>query len=156
MIKIEYVDIDKLKPYENNPRNIENAIEPVKNSIENFGIKVPFVVDKDYVIITGHTRYQACLELNIKQVPCIIAEDLNEIQAKAFRLADNKVAEFSSWDFDILADELEELDMEMNIFGFVIKDESYIPAESLEINLDSFSDEQFEYECPNCGFRFNE
>ena len=156
MIEIQLVKIENIKPYANNPRNIDSAIEAVKNSIKEFGMKVPIVIDKDNVIITGHTRYAACQELGFKEIPCIKAEDLNEQQVKAFRLADNKVAEMSSWNFDLLEEELSIIDTDMSLFGFEFDaDASITTAENQEINLDDFDDESFEYECPECGFRFN-
>lgn len=148
--------IEDIVPYANNPRNIDGAIEAVKNSIKEFGIKVPLVIDKDNIIVTGHTRYAACQELGIKEIPCIKAEDLTEKQVKAFRLADNKVSEMATWDFDLLEEELELIETDMNMFGFNLNvDDVTITAENSEINIDDFSDEAFEYECPECGFRFN-
>lgn len=117
-MKIEYKKIEDLKPYENNPRFNDDAVEYVANSIKKFGFKVPLVINKDGVIITGHTRYKASLELGLKEVPCVIADDLTEEQQNAFRLADNKVSEKSSWDFELLDEELENLDIDMTEFGF--------------------------------------
>ena len=85
--------IEDLIPYENNPRINDDAVEYVKNSIKEFGFKVPIVIDKNNVIVAGHTRYKACKELGIKEIPCIVADDLTDEQVKAFRLADNKVSE---------------------------------------------------------------
>ena len=77
----------ELFEYENNPRNNESAIEAVANSIKEFGFKVPIVISKNNVIIAGHTRLKASLKLGLKEVPCIVADDLNDEQIKAFRLA---------------------------------------------------------------------
>jgi ParB/RepB/Spo0J family partition protein len=110
--------IDELKPYENNPRFNDDAVEYVANSIKEFGFKVPIVIDKDNVIVAGHTRYKASLELGLNEVPCIIADDLTEEQIKAFRLVDNKVSEKSSWDIELLDEELNQLGLNMNKFGF--------------------------------------
>ena len=85
------IKLDDLKPYDNNPRNNEEAIEPVANSIKTFGFKVPIVVDKNNIIIAGHTRYKAAKKLGLNKVPCVVADDLMDEQVKAFRLADNKV-----------------------------------------------------------------
>ena len=109
-MEIIYKKINELKPYENNPRINDDAVEYVANSIKEFGFKVPIVIDKDNVIVTGHTRYKASLELGLNEVPCIIADDLNKKQIKAFRLADNKVADFSYFDNTKLLEELEDLD----------------------------------------------
>ena len=107
------IDIDKIIPYINNPRNNENAIDKVASSIKEFGFKVPIVIDKDNVIVNGHTRLLASKKLGLKEVPCIIADDLSEAQIKAFRIADNKVSEYASWDEELLKIELEQLE-EMN------------------------------------------
>ena len=115
--------LEELIPYENNPRKNDEAVEYVANSIKEFGFKVPIVIDKNNVIVTGHTRYKASQKLGLKTVPCIIANDLTEEQIKAFRLADNKVAEKADWDLDFLGDELDDiLNYDMSCFGFIDKE----------------------------------
>jgi len=110
--------ITSLKEYDNNPRCNDEAVEAVANSIKEFGFKVPIVVTSNNVIIAGHTRLKASVLLGLKEVPCIIADDLNEQQIKAFRLADNKTAELATWDFSKLEDEISLLDIDMLQFGF--------------------------------------
>lgn len=112
--------IEELKPYENNPRKNEKAIEFVANSIKEFGFKVPLVIEKDGTIVTGHTRYQACKRLGIDEVPCIVADDLTPKQIKAFRIADNKTNDMAEWDDDLLSIELKDIldDIDMTDFGF--------------------------------------
>ncbi len=111
--------LTEIKPYEKNPRRNDQAVQYVKASIEQFGFKVPIVIDAEGVIVAGHTRYKAAKSLKMKTVPCIIADDLNEEQIKAFRLADNKVSEAAEWDFDLLNIEIAEIDtIEMADFGF--------------------------------------
>lgn len=118
-MQIVYRDINTITPYENNPRHNENAVDAVKASIEEFGWKVPLVVDRHGVIIAGHTRYAAARKLHMSELPCIVADDLSEEQIRAFRLADNKVSELAEWDFDKLDQELEEiLNIDMEDFGF--------------------------------------
>jgi DNA modification methylase len=112
------ISTSDLIEYDNNPRNNEEAVQYVANSIKEFGFKVPIVIDSNNVIIAGHTRLKASLSLGIKEVPCIIADDLDDDQIQAFRLADNKTAEFSTWDTDLLEIELKELDIDMMLFGF--------------------------------------
>lgn len=110
-----------LKPYENNPRLNEDAVDLVAASIDEFGFKQPIVVDKDLIIIAGHTRWKAAQKLGLETVPCIQADDLTPAQVKAYRLADNKVAEAAQWDLDALQFELEGLDnmgFDMEPFGF--------------------------------------
>lgn len=123
-INIENVSLPDIRPYENNPRQNDNAVEKVAESIRAFGFKVPLVIDADGVIVTGHTRYKAAKQLGLEKVPCIRATDLTPEQVRAFRLADNKVAEFAQWDFDLLQCEIKELkdelpDMDLSAFGFL-------------------------------------
>lgn len=116
-MKIIYKLINDLTPYENNPRNNKDAIKYVAESIKEFGFKVPIVIDSSNIIVAGHTRLLAAKSLKLKEVPCIIADDLNDKQIKAYRLADNKVSEFSDWDMDLLVKELDDL-TDMDLFGF--------------------------------------
>lgn len=137
------INIDELKPYENNPRHNEAAVGPVANSIKEFGFKVPIIIDKDNVIIAGHTRLKAAKLLGLETVPCVLADDLTEKQAKAFRLADNKVSELAEWNFDDLEKELEELDamdldFEMSDFGF---ESSEIGGGTEQIEEDDFNED---------------
>lgn len=115
--------LDEIRPYENNPRRNDEAVQYVAESIRQFGWKQPIVIDRDGVIIAGHTRYKAAHRLGLKTVPCLIAEDLTPEQVKAYRLADNKVSEISDWDFDALASELDSLEIDMSVFSFSITDE---------------------------------
>lgn len=126
------ISISDLKPYESNPRRNDEAVQYVANSIEEFGFKVPIVVDKDNIIIAGHTRLKAAEQLGLKEVPCIVADDLNDEQIKAFRLADNRTAEIADWDLELLSDELDDIiDFDMSDFGFVF-DEIEEELEAIE------------------------
>lgn len=110
--------ISELKPYEKNPRVNDKAVDYVANSIKEFGFKVPIVIDKDGVIVAGHTRLKAAEKIGLESVPTITADDLTEEQIKAFRIADNKTAEFSEWNFDFLAEEIQDInDIDMTLFG---------------------------------------
>lgn len=119
-MKIIEKKIEDLTPYANNPRNNENAVEPVAASIREFGFKIPIVIDSGGVIVAGHTRLKAAQRLGMKKVPCIVADDLTPEQVKAFRLADNKVSEFATWDDRLDAElaELESMGFDMDGFGF--------------------------------------
>ena len=131
--------IEEIKPYEKNPRKNDEAVECVMNSIKEFGFKVPIVIDKDNVIIAGHTRYKAAKKLKIQEVPCIVADDLTDEQIKAFRLADNKVAEKAEWDFELLSEELDSIvDFNMTDFGFELDfdKEKEINRKDLSDNID--------------------
>lgn len=143
--------IEELREYENNPRHNDGAVEAVAASIREFGFKVPIVIDSDNVIIAGHTRKKAAEKIGLAEVPCIVADDLTPEQVRAFRLADNKVSEFATWDFGKLELELAELsEMDMTAFGFDIPDE--------EVNIDDFFEdaepkekEPKRVQCPHCG-----
>lgn len=122
-MEIVYKKPKELKPYERNPRINDQAVEAVKNSITEFGFKVPIVIDTDNVVVCGHTRLKAAKELHMRQVPCIVADDLSEEQIRAFRLADNKTAELADWDFDMLNEEIESIfEIDMEEFGFELYD----------------------------------
>lgn len=116
-MEIESIRIEDIKPYENNPRLNDSAVEGVKESIKQFGFKIPMVIDKDNVIVCGHTRYKASKQLGLKEIPCIRADDLTDEQIKAFRIADNKVSEVAEWDIDKLSIELEDISLDMSSFG---------------------------------------
>lgn len=132
-MEIQEKKIKELIPYEKNPRKNDAAVEYVANSIKEFGFKVPIVIDKNGVIVCGHTRYKAAQRLKLKTVPCIIADDLNDEQIKAFRLADNKVTEKSEWDFDLLYEELDGIfDIDMEEFDFDLPEEQEMPDEPKE------------------------
>lgn len=108
-----------IKPYSNNPRHNSKAVNAVKDSIIKFGFKVPIVIDKNNIIVCGHTRYRASKDIGLETVPCIIADDLSPEQINAFRLVDNRTSEFADWNFDKLAEELSEIDtIDLSSFGF--------------------------------------
>lgn len=116
--------VKDLKAYENNPRNNDNAVEAVANSIREFGFKVPVIIDGDGVIVAGHTRVRAAEMLGLKTIPCVIADDLTPEQIKAFRIADNKTAELAAWDMEKLEQELQEItNIDMSAFGFTDEQE---------------------------------
>lgn len=159
-MEIKMIKVDDLKPYENNPRLNDDAVEYVAKSIKEFGFKVPMVIDKDNVIVAGHTRYKAAMELGLKEVPCIIADDLTEEQIKAFRLADNKVSEKAVWNYDLLDIELDDIKkLDMEDFGFlktIDDDTTNNITENTEIDLSKYNDDKFEHTCPKCGFKFED
>lgn len=156
-MKLTYKKIEELIPYENNPRKNDNAVDAVAASIKKFGFKVPVILDADNVIVCGHTRYRAAQKIGIKEIPCIMADDLSDEQIRAFRLADNKTAELAEWDFSLLDFELENIDMDMSEFGFEIGTDD---IEDFDYNVDEKTDSEFTekeenyVECPCCGMRF--
>lgn len=161
-MKIIYKKLSEITPYENNPRKNDKAVDAVAASIKEFGFRTPIVIDEDGVIVCGHTRYKAAKKLKIKSVPCVIADDLSEEEVKAYRLADNKTAEKSKWDFTKLYEEIPGLDMDLDQFGFNFaepdepKERAQNIGESEELDLSEFDDESFDNVCPCCGFRFND
>lgn len=157
-MQIQTKQLTELKPYPNNPRKNDHAVDAVAASIREFGFKVPLVIDKDGVIVAGHTRYKAAQKLGLKELPCIVADDLTDDQIKAFRLADNKTAELAEWDIDLLSIELDDIDLDMEQFGFEFAEDEtgpYIGNGAKEYEPEEFGDENFKCECPRCGFKFN-
>lgn len=135
-LKVQYWPIDDVHPYPNNPRNNDEAVEYVANSIREFSFQQPLVVDTDGTIIAGHTRLKAAKRLGMDTVPVVVADNLTPAQVNAYRLADNKVAEAATWDMEALAVELEglEVDFDMTMFDFDI--------ETFEPSFDDVEDEQ--------------
>lgn len=131
--------IESIIPYDKNPRLNDEAVKYVAESIKHFGFKVPIIIGQDNVIIAGHTRIKAAKELGYKTVPCIVADDLTPEQIKAFRLADNKVAEKAEWDFDLLGEELDNImNIDMEAFGFDFEIEE---EEEQEVQEDDYEAE---------------
>lgn len=132
---VKSVKIKDIIPYENNPRKNDEAVAFVAESIKRFGFRVPLVLDKDNVIVCGHTRLKAAKKLSMRSVPCIYADDLSEEQISAFRLADNKVAELAEWDVEKLNIEIEalkQLDVDLSTLGFEVDE----PSELDELTSD--------------------
>ena len=120
-MKVENRKITDIKPYDKNPRDNDGAVEAVARSIREYGFRQPIVVDADSVIIVGHTRWKAAQKLGLAEVPVHVATDLTPAQIKAYRIADNKVAELASWDMELLPIELSELrgmDVDLELLGF--------------------------------------
>ena len=140
-MKIINLKIDVLKPYDKNPRKNKEAVKYVAESIKEFGFKQPIVIDKNNVIVCGHTRLLAAKQLGLKEVPCILADDLTEEQINAYRLVDNKTNEFAEWDNELLKEELFKLpSLNMKLFGFeeeqkeeqIAEEDNYEEPEQLE------------------------
>lgn len=150
-MKLIELSIDEIIPYENNPRKNDNAVDKVAESIKEFGFKVPIIIDKENIIIAGHTRYKAAKKLEIKKVPVIMAEDLTGEQVKAFRIMDNKSSEFATWDYESLLLEMESLKIEdynLELTGFDFNEiegimDKYNPKE-VEEDSDFNIEEQLE------------
>lgn len=158
-MQVENWKIEDVKPYENNPRKNDDAVEYVANSIKEFGFQQPLVVDSNGVIIVGHTRLKAAQKLGLTDVPVVVADGLSDDQVKAYRLADNKTGEMASWDWNQLNLELEDidwLDLNMEQFGFsagVDIDQFFEDATDGE-GGDKEQSEPKEVQCPHCGMYF--
>ena len=140
-MNIQNIKTQDIKPYLENPRQNKNAINVVKKSLQEFGFQQPLVLDKDNIVVAGHTRLEAAKQLNIKEVPCIIADNLTEERIKAYRIMDNKSAEYASWDLELLTQELNDLikmDFDLELTGFS-NDE--LDDLGLNYNFDEFVDE---------------
>lgn len=125
-MNIQNIPLADIHPYARNPRKNDEAVKNVAASIREFGFLVPLVIDAGHEIVAGHTRYKAAQSLGMKEVPCVIADELTEDQIKAFRLADNKVGEMAAWDMDLLPLELAGIMLPMTDFGFeTISDEDF-------------------------------
>lgn len=135
--RIELLPISEILPYAKNPRKNEKSVKFVKESIRQFGFKVPIIIDSKREIVCGHTRLLAAKSLGLSEVPCIVADDLTDEQIRAFRLADNKVGEFSDWDLDLLNNELSEIaEIDMGDFGF--NDKETEPTNEYDLSNSTF------------------
>lgn len=147
MIKIIEKDINELVPYENNARINDKAVDIVANSIKEFGFRNPCIIDKNNVLVAGHTRVLACKKLGITKVPCIVADDLTEDQIKAFRIADNSSAQVAEWDMEKLMQELDSIDYDMAQFGLAEQLEQI--QSSIDNNKDiEIEEDDFDKELP--------
>lgn len=161
MVKKELVTlkITEIIPYERNPRFNDEAVADVKESIRQCENLDPIEVDENNVILSGHTRLKAMIDLGIEETDVIRFYGLSEPQKKKYRLLANKTAEKSKWNFDLLSGELDGLDFDNFDFGFDVDFSTGDGEQKLdpggEIETGQFSDEQFDCQCPKCGFRFN-
>lgn len=152
--KIIYLHTDKIYPYANNPRFNNHAIDKIAESINKFGFQNPIIIDKNNEIIAGHTRYKAAIQIGIDKVPCIMANELTPDQVKAYRIVDNKTAEFATWDLELLEQELHDLDdMEFDMEWLSFEDDKQA------LDLDDIENDDNESKlnickCPKCGFEF--
>ena len=161
-MKVANRNLAELTPYAGNAKKHDSTqIANVAESIRQFGFVQPIVIDRNGVIVIGHCRALAAEKLGMQEVPCVCVDDLTPEQVNALRIVDNKSNE-SPWDFDILPDELVDIDLSDFDFDFGIEDEEEtVTSESkeatgaVEYGTEDFSDEKFECECPRCGFKFN-
>ena len=150
--RVEYRRLDEMSQYERNPRKNDHAVDAVAASIRDFGWRVPIVLDRNGVIVCGHTRYKAAIKLGMKTVPCVVASHLDDMQSRAYRLADNKVAELSRWDNTLLASEMETVKgiFRMDEYGF--KELEHLGQETID---GMFDDVHHYVDCPHCGAKLD-
>lgn len=120
-MKTEMWPLERIKPYAQNPRVNDHAVDAVAESLRQFGVRQPIVVDEAGVIVCGHTRWKAALKLGFAQIPVHVAQDLTPEQIRAYRIADNKTAELADWDLKLLPLELAELQsagIDWTLLGF--------------------------------------
>lgn len=149
--QIVYKKVSELKLNPKNPRKNDSAVDTVAKSIEEFGFKNPLIIDENNIVWCGNTRLKASRKLGLKEVPCIVASDLTEEQIRKLALIDNKSSEIAEWDFDLLGEELLNLDMsEFKLDWGIVKEE--------DINIDEFFTEAEQkakepktIKCPHCG-----
>ena len=146
-LKVEYISIQELKVYKNNARtHNESQLEAIKESIKRFGFIAPVVIDENKMILVGHGRVMAAKLLKMEKVPCVYVDDLSEEQKKAFIHADNLLTEKGEWDYTILENEINSINMDMTAFGFD------------EVETEDEDEEKTKQEklvkCPKCGKEF--
>ena len=160
-MKMKTLKLSDITPYENNPRKNDDAVNAVAESIRQCTYITPIIVDEEHVIIAGHTRYKALQALGIEEIQCLVCEGLTAEEKKKYRYLDNKTGEKATWDLLKLEKELEGLDLEgFDFFGMAAD----LPVSggtdreisgTTEFDTEVFADEEFKYECPACGFKFN-
>ena len=151
---VRNVSVKDLIPYERNTKKHDKTqINNVAESIKQYGFVQPIVIDKNNVVVIGHCRLLAAKQLKMKEVPCVCVEDLTEEQVEALRIVDNKSNE-SEWDFDILLDELAELDLSEFDFDFCLDEDAEGETESIDLDEDPTEERVETYCCPKCGFEF--
>ena len=144
--------LNKIKPYERNPRNNNKAVDAVMESIRQCTYVAPIIVDENNIILAGHTRYKALKKLGKTEAEVIVKSGLSDEQKRKYRLLDNKTNELAEWDFDMLAEELEDLDFEGFDFGFSVLENDSV--ELAEYNRSEIATSKT-VNCPKCGFEFS-
>lgn len=147
------VNIRDIIPYENNPRKNEKAVDAVAESIEQVGYNNPIIVDEDMIILAGHTRRLSLIKNGVKEVEVLQVTGLTDEQKKKYRLLDNKTGEYASWDYVALMEEMQglewgNLELDWGLDSGEEREEAEEPEEEE-------AEEEFEYECPECGYKFN-
>ena len=165
-LKIVMIPIDQLTPYANNTRkHTQKDIDVIKSAIMADGYNDPIGIWGDQnIIVEGHGRWLACKQLGYTEMPCIRLDHLTDEQRNEYAIRHNRSAEFSTWDFKLLAEEIEKLEaegMDMSMLDFKLDREEETPmvldgSGAIEYGEEAFGDDKFKCTCPVCGFRFNE
>lgn len=155
-LKIEYLPIKDLKPYEKNTRKHQKKdIDNIARSIEKFGMNDPIGIWKDNIIVEGHGRLLACKQLGMTEVPCVRLDHLTDEQRREYAIAHNATAELSEWDLDILPDELGDLDLSSFDFDFDFDiEDDEVETEIIDLDEEPTEKKVETYRCPKCGFEF--
>lgn len=153
-MKIVKLKLSEIKPYEKNPRRNDGAVDAVVASIEQCGYCSPILVDENNVILAGHTRYKALQKLGWKEAEVVVRDGLTDEQKRKYRLLDNKTNEFASWDFDLLAEEIEGLDFEDYDFGFAIDADIDFTDDDFLKDTEITKSKTKTVVCPECGHEF--
>ena len=152
-LKIEYLPIKALKPYEKNTRKHQKKdVDNIARSIEKFGMNDPIGIWKDNIIVEGHGRLLACKQLGMTEVPCVRLDHLTDEQRREYAIAHNATAELSEWEVDLLGEELAELDLSEFDFDFGFEDEQEETELEDDEKLDATAVEKKLLKCPCCGF----
>lgn len=158
-MELKKIKLSEIKPYAKNARKNDEAVEYVIKSIEQCEYIAPIILDENNVILAGHTRWKALKKLGYTEAECVIKEGLSEEQKKKYRLLDNKTSEFAEWDFDLLEDELTDLDfgdldIDWGIPNTEFEENNEHLREQEGIDLDEYESNKKQVECPSCGFKF--
>lgn len=158
------VSVDSISPYGDNPRNNDDAVDAVARSIREFGFRQPIVIDEESVIIVGHTRWKAACKLGLRDVPVHIAKDLSPEQARAYRIADNRIAAIATWDDALLMQEIDALRLsgvDLALLSFTENELQRISPELTDDMLHPIDENEYAridtrstVQCPECGTRF--
>lgn len=149
--QIVYIEVSKLKLNEKNPRKNDNAVDGVAKSIEKYGFKNPLIVDRNNVVWCGNTRLKASKKLGLKEVPCIIADDLTEEQIREYALLDNKLNEIAEWDYELLGEELSVLDLDEFELDWNVANSDIDWGSVADLENETYNEPQHNMiECPSC------
>lgn len=152
-MQIINIDIDRIIPYEKNPRRNDDAVDAVAESIRQCGYRAKIIVDENMVVLAGHTRLKALKKIGVQMCEVQVEDDLSDEQKRKYRLLDNKASENAKWDFELLAGELDGLDFGDFDFGFELPDTNALDLDGEGENQETDPDIQVCH-CPKCGFVF--